>query len=387
MNDINPPTPPVTSPKSTPTSSSLPLPPEAPSTTTPKGFLDSLLLGNASLSPLKVVGKVPNDIAIRKIKNIPYAHDDEKQKLDIYLPAELVPPSTSTGAAWEVKIPSPKPRPVYIHIHGGGWARGGKGKYFFGAPPLCEAQAANGCICVAPGYRLRQHPDFLHDVALSFKWVKDNIAKLGGDLDNVFVSGHSAGAHIISLLLVRFDDYLKPLGLEKSWFKGLVLVSGVFSLFSPLRKELLDVKNKGFVLAYVYPTFGLDETVRRSASPLILLEPDTPSGMSSLAGKLYTEIANKAGCDIGAEAALAANREVVEELSINKDLPPALVFNCQFDFGLQANGKAMFKAWQKYNEASYVSIPRVDHGGICRSNKTHTEIHNFMKKNYKPCEG
>jgi hypothetical protein len=119
------------------------------------------------------------------------------------------------------------------------------------------------------------------------------------------------------------------LGLEKSWFKGLILVSGVFSLFCPLRKELLDLKNKGFVLAYVYPTFGLDETVRRSASPLVLLEPETtPSGTRSLIGTLSTEIAKKAGCDMGEKAAFAANKEVRKGINIylraDKSPPPKL---------------------------------------------------------------
>ena len=134
---------------------------------------------------------------------------------------------------------------------------------------------------------------------------------------------------ILTSTIASCSNYHRPLGLEKSWFKGLILVSGVFSLFCPLRKELLDLKNKGFVLAYVYPTFGLDETVRRSASPLVLLEPETtPSGTSSLIGTLSTEIAKKAGCDMGEKAAFAANKEVRKGINMylraDKSPPPKL---------------------------------------------------------------
>jgi len=47
----------------------------------------------------------------------------------------------------------------------------------------------------------------------------------------VFLSGHSAGGHIASLLNVRHDRFLKPLNIETNFIKGLILVS--FSLVEP----------------------------------------------------------------------------------------------------------------------------------------------------------
>jgi carboxylesterase type B len=40
---------------------------------------------------------------------------------------------------------------------------------------------------------LGQYPDFVEDAANAIKWVKDNIEQFGGDISNVFLSGHSAG--------------------------------------------------------------------------------------------------------------------------------------------------------------------------------------------------
>ena len=71
-----------------------------------------------------------------------------------------------------------------------------------------------------------------------------------------------------------------------------MLILGVYNLFAPLDKALLDVKNKGLVLLYVLPSFGLDRTVRREASPLVLLETDTDT---SLAGRAAMTAVKRAG--------------------------------------------------------------------------------------------
>jgi len=44
------------------------------------------------------------------------------------------------------------------------------------------------------------HPTHVQDVALAFNWVYRNIAEYGGDPDNIYVFGQSAGGHLVSLL-------------------------------------------------------------------------------------------------------------------------------------------------------------------------------------------
>ena len=167
-------------------------------------------------------------------------------------------------------------------------------------------------------------------------WVRENIEALGGDVDNIFLSGHSAGAHIASLMCVRHSRYLKPHGVPTSFIKGLMLISGVYNLFAPLSKALLDVKNKGFVLLYVWPSFGLDRTIRREASPLLLLETDTDT---SLAGKIamaagargwnMPSLSSWSSDPFEVEKERGLNRHAAETSGVNTDLPPCLVFNCQ----------------------------------------------------------
>ena len=63
------------------------------------------------------------------------------------------------------------------------------------------------------------------------------------------------------------------------------------------------------------------------------------------------------------------------------ELPPCLVFNCQFDVGLQSDGEKMSKALSKYTQCDYRYVPNTDHGSICRTEKTHNDMADFMLKN------
>jgi acetyl esterase/lipase len=77
--------------------------------------------------------------------------------------------------------------------HGGGWTSGYKEWMAFMAP----AFTSNGVTFVTAGYRVApKHvfPAGLDDCLHALDWVKDNV---GGD---VFIGGHSAGAHYAALI-------------------------------------------------------------------------------------------------------------------------------------------------------------------------------------------
>ena len=206
---------------------------------------------------------------VHVLSNVRYGSVHPRQALDVYFPqAALLLNNNDSKHS--------KSFPVLIHIHGGGWSRGSKDNGFYGAPAVCTTAArCAGWIAVSVGYRLGTYPDFMYDAAAAIQWVMQKIGNVGGDLSNVVLSGHSAGAHIASLLLLRHSCFLAPRHVPVDFFTACILLSGVYDLFCPLRKAaVLDAKNKWFVLAYVLPAFGSDETVRREASPLLLLQPD-----------------------------------------------------------------------------------------------------------------
>lgn len=89
--------------------------------------------------------------------------------------------------------------PVIVFFYGGNWQSGDKGMYRFVAASL----ASRGYVTVVPDYRV--YPEvrfagFMQDGASAVAWTKRNIKRFGGDPADVFLMGHSAGAHIAAML-------------------------------------------------------------------------------------------------------------------------------------------------------------------------------------------
>lgn len=72
------------------------------------------------------------------------------------------------------------------------------------------------------------HPVHAKDVADVVRWVHDNIHTFGGDPNQIFIVGHSAGGHLASIVSCN-PDFLHGVGLPQSTIKGTVCLSGVFS--------------------------------------------------------------------------------------------------------------------------------------------------------------
>ncbi|RBP51608.1 alpha/beta hydrolase [Arenicella xantha] len=145
------------------------------------------------------------------VTNLTYG-DKQWQKLDVY-------PQKSTS-------------PVLVFIHGGSWRHGRKDQYFFAA----DAFSRLGYTVVLPDYI--KHPDqnarfpaFIEDGAQALAWVKHNIADYNGDPNNIFVAGHSAGAHT-ALMLATDAQYLNAVGLTERDLRGVAGIAGPYS-FTP----------------------------------------------------------------------------------------------------------------------------------------------------------
>lgn len=129
--------------------------------------------------------------------------------------------------------------PVIIFFYGGAWQSGYKELYRYVAKSL----ARRGYVAVVPDYRIYpevRYPDFLDDGALVVRWVKDNIARFGGDPNKLFLKGHSAGAHIAAMLSID-SRWLGKVGLTpRRDIAGLIGIAGPYD-FMPLRDEKLKV--------------------------------------------------------------------------------------------------------------------------------------------------
>lgn len=162
-----------------------------------------------------------NSLAVQTAADIPYVDVDDgndKHKMDIYAP------QGAQGA------------PVVIFVHGGFWRAGDRHVY---APivglygNVGTAMADNDVVTVVPSYRLfpevQNVDDMLDDIATVVAWTRDHIAVHGGDPNKIVLVGHSAGAHLVSLLAAR-PDALKKRGVDPSVIKGVVPLSGIYDV-------------------------------------------------------------------------------------------------------------------------------------------------------------
>jgi len=190
------------------------------------------------------------------IKSLPYQElpgSHEKHKLDIHLPPDIKDKEGLT--------------PVVVHVHGGGWQRGDKSNLFYGGPFIGAAMAKRGFICVVVGYRVgNAFPDPILDVAAAVKWTLANIQKYGGDPNRLFLSGHSAGAHLASLLVCT-AKYMNKHEIPHDAIKGVMCISGIYTVGNPF-SETESLQTMFYRKFYVNPTFGNDPKIWNKASPI-----------------------------------------------------------------------------------------------------------------------
>jgi para-nitrobenzyl esterase len=123
---------------------------------------------------------------------------------------------------WAPEDAGDEPLPVIVYIFGGGFEVGANTQTTSNASGLA---ATGRAIAVSLNYRLgpfgwlslSQYGDVfadatnlgLQDIITALKWVQENIARFGGDPQNVTVTGHSAGAYsTIGLLAAPAADGL-----------------------------------------------------------------------------------------------------------------------------------------------------------------------------------
>ena len=164
-----------------------------------------------------------------------------KHKLNLFVPADG------------------KGHPVILFVHGGSWRRGDKDDFGGAYSQLGRSLASEGIAVAVINYRLTpdvRHPEHARDVARAVSWIHYNAADHGLDSRKIVLMGHSAGAHLCSL--VAMDSfYLEEQGVTPEIIRGVVSVSGVY-----------DLTRTGVTGQLLYAdVFGIDEQQLKEASP------------------------------------------------------------------------------------------------------------------------
>ena len=123
--------------------------------------------------------------------------------------------------------PSERPgSPVLVYIHGGYWRSGSKDDNCNFAPAFVQRGATVAIVeyDLCPNVAVT---DIVRQTRASIAWVYGNIARYGGDPSQLYISGHSAGGHLVAMALAH--NWEKD-GMPRGLIKGAVTMSGVHDL-------------------------------------------------------------------------------------------------------------------------------------------------------------
>lgn len=199
--------------------------------------------------------------------------DRPKETLDLF-------PATSTVLG--------SPPPAQVFIHGGYWRGSDKGELSHIAKDLVAA----GVTQVALNYDLCPTvtlDEIVDEVRNGVIYAYKNADDLGFDRDRMFISGHSAGGHLTSMMMRQ--DWT-AYGLPADVFKGAVPVSGVFDpepiMHTSVNEDVrLDEEMARRNSALLHPP-------QNKAPVLAIVGGDEPEGFHTLSEQ-YVELCRQNG--------------------------------------------------------------------------------------------
>lgn len=158
-------------------------------------------------------------------------------------------------------------KPVVIWVHGGAWSSGDKSMQIENKVNLFRRL---DYVFVSINYRLSPFPFEINnpnrimypvhnqDIADAIRWVYDNIGEYGGNSNKIALLGHSAGAHLVSLIGTN-SSFLENVELNFSHIKGVAAID----------TEAYDVIGKTQNNSSLYlNAFGANRNYNLEASPI-----------------------------------------------------------------------------------------------------------------------
>lgn len=198
--------------------------------------------------------------------------DPARNMLDIYLPGE----GTATL------------KPIVMHIHGGGWRVGDKSNASIPDKATLFTELGYGLVSI--NYRLSPRtgdpdnpdpnrimfPDHPEDVGEAIGWLDRNAIRYGLDPDRIVLMGHSAGAHLASLVATD-PRYIQSYGVDRRQILGAMsLDTAAFDIQQSVLGSDPDEPSLLFMNAFGTPEENAATGNWAEASPLIWADTSDP---------------------------------------------------------------------------------------------------------------
>jgi len=174
----------------------------------------------------------------------------------------------------DLYVPATRDWPVIVFVHGGGWDSGSKDLRAGGADVYANVgrfYAARGIGVAVINYRLQPRVTWVEqveDVRTAVSWVRSHVATRGGQPDRLFLMGHSAGAHLGSLVALTAAPEIRQA------LRGVITVSGAGLDLADEQTYQLGADRR-YYMARFQNGDSTDEWKRR-ASPVRVASPQAP---------------------------------------------------------------------------------------------------------------
>jgi len=167
------------------------------------------------------------------------------------------------------------PLPIIVFYHGGGFVAGDVDAYDPVCRELCEK---TGYIVVSVDYRLAPEypfPTTPNDCLAGLEWVIGNAKKLGGDPNNIFVAGDSAGGNLAAVTAIQARK------LFPSSIRGQILLYPVTNHYTSVTDSYIE-NAKGQGLTRSRMIWIWDQYLNNGATQHDLATPLTVANLSDL---------------------------------------------------------------------------------------------------------
>lgn len=124
-------------------------------------------------------------------------------------------------------FPAATGAPILIFFHGGYWHTFGSKEFSF----VAMGPVSAGATTIVPNYGLCPRvtiDEIVRQSRAVVAWAYRNSGRFGGDRSRIHLAGHSAGGHLVAMLMAT--DWEADYGLPANIIKGACTISGLFDL-------------------------------------------------------------------------------------------------------------------------------------------------------------